>query len=149
MLSATLHLYISAISIMWCSYWSAFLSSGARRSLRARTSRETCRSCWASRTTLTRRTLQHHHTPHKVITLKHSHSKMCILLYYIRAWNIWGWEQFPEMGLQYRRLEWENENETEDTNAVNCTHSRARWAMRTLISLQAVSPLQNRIKWRL
>lgn len=50
---------------MWqqsfCSYRSTFLSSRAWWSLRARTSRKTCRSGWACRTTLTRRTLHPHH----------------------------------------------------------------------------------------
>lgn len=36
--------------------------------------------------------------------------------------------------------------ENESADAINCTHSRARWAMRTLIPFQAVSPLQNKIK---
>lgn len=34
----------------------------------------------------------------------------------------------------------------DSADAVNCTHSRARWAMRTLIPFQAVSPLQNERK---
>lgn len=63
-------LYVAEISIIWYSYRSAFLSSRAWRSLGARTSRQTCRSGWASRTTLTRRTLQHQRTAIRVTEQK-------------------------------------------------------------------------------
>lgn len=49
--------------------------------------------------------------------------------------------------VKVRGREWECQSE--DVDAVNCTHSRARWAVRTLIPFQAMSPLQNRVKWRL
>lgn len=61
--------------------------------------------------------------------------------------------QQPRVGTWLERHRWisfrVNDWQTEDENAVNRTHSRARRAMRTLIPFQAMSPLQNRIKWGL
>lgn len=87
---------------------SSFFSSRAWRSLRSRASWKTCRTSWASRTTLTRRTLEYHH---------------------------------KAAGRSDKTSE---EYKHEVTKAENCTHSRSRWTMRTLISFQAMSSLQNR-----
>lgn len=107
-LSATEYLRSLIMFIMQSSYWSSFFSGRAWRSLRSRASWKTCRTSWASRTTLTRRTLEYHH---------------------------------KATGRSDKTSE---EYKHEVTKAVNCTHSRSRWTMRTLISFQAMSSLQNR-----
>ena len=159
------------------SYRSTFLSSRAWWSLRARTSRKTCRSGWACRTTLTRRTLHPHHSAMLEIRQQSYNSKKNktkgisgtstrpnrsdLVLYKERTVHIiilcksleqlrvgtFAMKTIPRDGGRILKV-WARERgwQIEDADAVSCTHSGTRWAVRTLIPFQAVSPLQKQNK---